>query len=270
MADWHDGDRLDLVDQFFTLTTTIALRALFSSQLDPARAERLRRAFDVFLRGIYARAVLPRRPPARPRQPPLRPGRGNLARPGQRAHRQLPAVRSRPRRPDVPPARHPRRGRPGPVRAGLTNQVAVLMLAGGENTSAAVRGPGTCSLPTRGSCAAVPSTTDAVLDGDVADSAHLPRLDLIARIVREALRLYPPAWDLPRVSPPAQSPSRADPPAPHHGRPRPLTSCTAARPVSPRRPASTPPAGSPRLRTTGPPSSPSAPAPPGPSARSSA
>jgi hypothetical protein len=40
--------------------TTIAMRALFSSQLDPARAERLRRAFDVFLRGIYTRVVLPR------------------------------------------------------------------------------------------------------------------------------------------------------------------------------------------------------------------
>ena len=28
---------------------------------------------------------------------------------------------------------------------------------------------------------------------------HLPRLDLTARVVREALRLYPPAWVLPRV-----------------------------------------------------------------------
>ena len=28
---------------------------------------------------------------------------------------------------------------------------------------------------------------------------HLPRLDLTARVVREALRLYPPAWALPRV-----------------------------------------------------------------------
>jgi hypothetical protein len=46
-------DQIDLVDEMFTLTTTIALRALFSSQLDPAQAERLRRAFDTFLRGIW-------------------------------------------------------------------------------------------------------------------------------------------------------------------------------------------------------------------------
>ena len=59
MASWHDGAHVDLVDEMFTLTTTIALRALFSSQLDPARAEHLRRAFDTFLRGIYTRAVLP-------------------------------------------------------------------------------------------------------------------------------------------------------------------------------------------------------------------
>jgi len=59
MESWHDGDSVDLVEQMFTLTTTIALRALFSSHLDPARAERLRRAFDTFLRGIYTRAVLP-------------------------------------------------------------------------------------------------------------------------------------------------------------------------------------------------------------------
>jgi cytochrome P450 len=37
MASWHDGDRVDLVDEMFTLTTTIALRALFSSHLNPAR-----------------------------------------------------------------------------------------------------------------------------------------------------------------------------------------------------------------------------------------
>ena len=59
MDNWHDGAQIDLVDEMFTLTTTIALRALFSSQLDPARAERMRRAFDTFLRGIYTRAILP-------------------------------------------------------------------------------------------------------------------------------------------------------------------------------------------------------------------
>ena len=29
MQTWHDGDRIDLVDEMFTLTTTVALRTLF-------------------------------------------------------------------------------------------------------------------------------------------------------------------------------------------------------------------------------------------------
>ena len=37
------------------------------------------------------------------------------------------------------------------------------------------------------------------LGHDVAGWDHLPRLDLTARVVREALRLYPPAWALPRI-----------------------------------------------------------------------
>ncbi len=41
--------------------------------------------------------------------------------------------------------------------------------------------------------------TGAVLGGDVAGWDHLPRLDLAARVVREALRLYPPAWAIPRI-----------------------------------------------------------------------
>jgi pentalenene oxygenase len=115
MARWHDGAHVDLVDEMFTLTTTIALRALFSSQLDPARAEHLRRAFDTFLRGIYIRAVLP-----------------------------------------------------------LAGRLPEILQA-------------------------VQAETDTVLGGDIAGWDHLPRLDLTARVVREALRLYPPAWVLPRT-----------------------------------------------------------------------
>jgi pentalenene oxygenase len=73
------------------------------------------------------------------------------------------------------------------------------MLAGGETTSAAV----VWSLHLLGGhpevLAAVHAETDAVLEGDVAGWEHLPRLELTARVVREALRLYPPAWAIPRI-----------------------------------------------------------------------
>ena len=81
----------------------------------------------------------------------------------------------------------------------LSDQVAVLMLAGGETTSAAVA----WSLHLLGghpqTLDALHAETDAVLGGDVAEWEHLPRLELTARVVSEALRLYPPAWILPRV-----------------------------------------------------------------------
>ena len=151
----------------------------------------------------------------------------------------------------------------------LADQVAVLMLAGGEPTSAAVTWSWHLLTTHPEILAAVQAETDAVLDGAVAGWDHLPRLDLTARVVREALRLYPPAWALPRVcTRPVTLAGRTPPPgtmvvfSPYilHRHP----TCI------PTRPASTPPAGSPRPRTTGPPTSPSAPVPPGASARSSA
>jgi cytochrome P450 len=200
MASWHDGDQIDLVEETFTLTTTIALRALFSSQLDPAQAELLRRAFDTFLRGIYTRAVLPLA--------------GRLPTPGN--HRYTRAVATwRTQVSDLIEAyRHTGADRgdlmsrllaarddedQGLSDAELADQVAVLILAGGETTSAAVTWSWHLLTTHPDILEAVQTETDAVLGGDIAGWDHLPRLDLTARVVREALRLYPPAWVLPRT-----------------------------------------------------------------------
>jgi pentalenene oxygenase len=40
---------------------------------------------------------------------------------------------------------------------------------------------------------------ETVLGHDVASWEHLPRLGLTARVVRESLRLYPPAWLIPQT-----------------------------------------------------------------------
>jgi pentalenene oxygenase len=200
MESWHDGDSVDLVDEMFTLTTTIALRALFSSQLDPDRAELLRRAFDIFLRGIYTRAVLPLA--------------GRLPTPGNRRYRRAVAAwrtqvnelidayrRSGADRGDLMSRLLAARDDEdhGMSDAELADQIAVLMLAGGETTSAAVTWAWHLLITHPEILRAVQAETDAVLDGDVAGWDHLPRLDLTARVVREALRLYPPAWAVPRT-----------------------------------------------------------------------
>jgi len=200
MASWHDGAHVDLVDEMFTLTTTIALRALFSSQLDPARAEHLRRAFDTFLRGIYTRAVLPLA--------------GRLPTPGNRRYHK--AVTTWRAQVSALVENHRQSGADrgdlmsrllaarddedqGLSDTELADQIAVLMLAGGETTSAAVTWSWHLLTTHREILQAVQAETDTVLGGDIADWDHLPRLDLTARVVREALRLYPPAWVLPRT-----------------------------------------------------------------------
>ena len=200
MQNWHDGDQIDLVDEMFTLTTTIALRALFSSQLDPAQAERLRRAFDTFLRGIYTRAVLPLA--------------GRLPTPGNRRYHRAVATwraqvseliesyrQSGADRGDLMSRLLAARDDDdhGLSDTELADQIAVLMLAGGETTSAAVTWSWHLLTTHPEILQAVQAETDAVLGGDIAAWDHLPRLDLTARVVREALRLYPPAWVLPRT-----------------------------------------------------------------------
>jgi cytochrome P450 len=203
LGSWHDGDRIDLVEEMFTLTTTVALRALFSSQLDPDQAERLRRAFDVFLRGIYARAALRLA--------------GRLPTPGNRRYRRAVAYWRSQVGGLIDGYLQANSGEQGPgdlmsrllaardeqgeglSATELADQVAVLMLAGGETTSSAVAWSWHLLTGHPDILAAVRAEADAVLGGEVAGWDHLPRLDLTARVVREALRLYPPGWIIPRV-----------------------------------------------------------------------
>ncbi|HYZ54886.1 MAG TPA: cytochrome P450 [Streptosporangiaceae bacterium] len=201
MDKWQDGDLVDMVDEMFKLTTTVALRALFSSQLGSGEAEQLRQAFDAFLRGIYARAVLPMggrlpTPSNRHYARAVAHWRGQVNK-LINGYRQAGAGRG-----DLMSRLLAARDEQGQGMSDkeLADQVAVLMLAGGETTSAAV----VWSLHLLSGhpqvLDALHAETDAVLGRDVAGWEHLPRLDLAARVVREALRLYPPAWAIPRIS----------------------------------------------------------------------
>jgi pentalenene oxygenase len=203
MGRWPDGGVIDVVEEMFTLTTTIALRALFSSQLGTEQAERLRRAFDVFLRGIYARAAL--RLAGRLPTPANR----RYARAVAYWHDQVGELIDGYRQAGTGPGDRDdlmsrllaaRDEQDQPLSAAeLADQVAVLMLAGGETTSAAVAWSWHLLSGHPEILSAVHAETDAVLGGDVAGWADLPRLDLTARVVREALRLYPPGWIIPRL-----------------------------------------------------------------------
>jgi cytochrome P450 len=203
LGHWPDGGVIDLVEEMFTLTTTVALRTLFSSHLDPDQAERLRRAFDVFLRGIYARAALRLA--------------GRLPTPGNRRYQRAVAYWRSQVAELIDGYQQANAGeeRPGDLMSRLlaardeqgeglsatelADQVAVLMLAGGETTSSAVAWSWHLLAGHPDVLAAVRAEADAVLGQDVAGWDHLPRLDLTSRVVRETLRLYPPGWIIPRV-----------------------------------------------------------------------
>jgi cytochrome P450 len=201
MEDWQDGDLVDMVEEMFKLTTTVALRALFSSQVGSAEAEQLRQAFDAFLRGIYTRAVLPVAarlpvPGNRRYTRAVAHWRGQVARLID-GYRRAGAGRG-----DLMSrllAARDADGR-GLSDQELSDQVAVLLLAGGETTSAAVVWSLHLLTGHPEILGALQAETDAVLGTDIAGWEHLPRLDLTARVVREALRLYPPAWAIPRIS----------------------------------------------------------------------
>jgi cytochrome P450 len=205
MERWRQGDHVDMVGEMFKLTTGVALRALFSARLDTGEAEQLRQAFDIFLRGIYARAVLP--------------VAGSLPTPGNRRYVRAVAdwrdqvarlingyrlddrLQTESGSGDLMSRLLMARDEDGQGMsdAELADQVAVLVLAGGETTSAAVVWGLSLLSDHPRVLDALQAEADAVLGRRVGGWDDLPRLDLTARVVREALRLYPPAWAIPRT-----------------------------------------------------------------------
>ena len=200
MGSWHDGQLVDLVDEMFRLTTGVALGALFSARMGAADAQGLRFALDVFLKGIYTRVIFPATAGL--------PVPGNL-----RFARALAYWRGQVRR-LIAESRRPGAGNEdlmsrliearddenqGMSDRELADQVAVLLLAGGETTSSAVVWALHLLNGHPQVRRALHAEVDAVLGGRVATWEDLPRLELTARVVHEALRLYPPAWAIPRT-----------------------------------------------------------------------
>jgi pentalenene oxygenase len=169
---WRDGQCVDLVEDMFRLTMSVALRTLFSTHVDPDAAARLRDAFDVFLRGIYSRVTVPglvRLPFDRRYRTALRQWRTHVREliAGYRADGG---------------AQDDLMGRllsaPEPLTdTQLCDQVAGLLLAGAETTSSAL-----CW-----------SVYLLCRHPDVLAEVGRDR-ELAARVILESMRLYPPVW----------------------------------------------------------------------------
>ncbi|MGW9208882.1 cytochrome P450 [Embleya sp. NPDC055664] len=198
---WRPGTTVDMVDEMFALTTTVAVRTLFGSGIDDRDIAELRDSLDTFLKGVYLRALLPA-VDAVP-TPSSRRYRRGLA--GWRAHvarivadRRADGAAGRDLLARLLAARDDDGGALG--ESELHDQVAVLILAGAETTSSALAWSLHLIAGHPDAERALHAEVDAVLDGRVAGPDDLPRLAWTGRVVREALRLYPPAWVLPRTT----------------------------------------------------------------------
>lgn len=198
---WRDGDVVDMVEEMFQLTTSVALRALFSTQLDPEVAEKLREAFEVFLRGTYTQIALPML--GRLPLPANRRYRAAL----RQWHEQVSGLISRYR--STAAGRRDLMARlldahdddhGGLTDQELFDQVAVLLIAGSETTSAALTWSMYLLCKHPSVLDAARAEADRVLGGGIAEWEHLPQLELTARVLQESLRMYPPSWLIPRAT----------------------------------------------------------------------
>ncbi|MFF4219668.1 cytochrome P450 [Streptomyces nondiastaticus] len=204
---WRHGRETDLGRELFLLATKTAVRALFGADLPPAEARELHDALDTFLKGIYRQSLLPwaARLPT--------PGNRRYARALAcwRAHttRLIGTHRAHAAEQTAGRATAPRnvlshllsvRAPDGtPVAdSAVHNQSTTLVLAGIETTAAALAWA--CHLLSHhpGVEEELYAEAHGVLGGRVATQDDLPRLPLTARVVTETLRLYPPAWLIPR------------------------------------------------------------------------
>jgi cytochrome P450 len=198
---WQPGTVIDVVDEMFALTTTVAVRTLFGSDVADHDIDELRDCLDIFLRGVYLRALLP----AVDSVPTPNSRRYTRALATWRAHVTRIIADRRADRQD----RHDLLSRLIAARDDdggamteqeLHDQVAVLILAGAETTSSALSWTLHLVATHPDAERALHAEVDAVRAGGDATPADLPRLAWTEQVIRESLRLYPPAWVLPRTT----------------------------------------------------------------------
>ena len=198
---WREGDVVDMVDEMFRLTMSIALGALFSTGLDAVESAKLREAFEVFLRGTITQMALQKLnrlplPSNRRYQAALRQWREQVSGLIER-YRSAGGEEQ-----DLMARLLAARGDEGEglTDQELSDQVAVLLIAGAE-TASAVLTWATYLLCTHPEVLdAVYAEVDRVLGGGAAGWEQLPELELTARVILETMRMYPPSWLIPRTA----------------------------------------------------------------------
>jgi pentalenene oxygenase len=201
-ASWQDGQVLDVLSEMMTLTARIAVETMFSDALPSAVLGAVLNDFNTILAGIYTRVLIPpslhkllivgnrRYDRARVR---LREVIGRVVtdcRGGSADRGDLLST--------LLTARDPTDNQ-GLSDTEIADQVMTFFLAGSETTANTLawavhlvaRHP---EVERR-----LRAEVDAVLVGPVARFEDLPNLKLTGGVITETLRMYPPAWMLPRI-----------------------------------------------------------------------
>ncbi|GAA1397657.1 cytochrome P450 [Kitasatospora putterlickiae] len=196
-AEWTHGRGIELTPALYEMSLSSTMAAMFGTHTATASVEELRRAISEVMRGIYLRAASP-----------LRLDRllFTAGRRFDRAHTVLAGAM------DQVVARRRAAGT-GPGDAlnalmtahGLTDterreHCAGLLIAGSETSPAALAWAVVLLARHPDVERRLHAEADRVLGGRTARWEDLPRLTLTRRVVKETLRLYPPAWMTTRVA----------------------------------------------------------------------
>jgi cytochrome P450 len=200
LANWHSGDRLDAHQEMMRITLRIVVRALFAAEAD--QTERISRSLNVIMQNLSGvRMILP---------PLLR----HLPLPGmmelRRAVNQLDSVVL-----DIIRQRRWKKQDSGDLLSmllasreedgcamddtQLRDEVMTFLLAGHETTALALTWSWYLLSNHAEAEQRLHEEVDRVLAGRVPGISDLPSLTYTEAVIKEALRLFPPAWTVART-----------------------------------------------------------------------
>jgi len=197
---WPDGQSLDVLAEMMTITSRTLAATMFADTLPPVA---LRQALDdltTVVAGVYRRTLMP---PPLDRLPTPGNRRYHRARTRLRQTLQELVCRRRASNTDgndlLSTLLSARDGDGEGVSPGLSDteivdEVLTLFAAGAETTASALAWALHLLTQHPDVYDRLHAEVDAVLSGQTATHADLPRLDLTRRVITETLRLWPPAW----------------------------------------------------------------------------
>ncbi|MGH3765686.1 MAG: cytochrome P450 [Pseudonocardiaceae bacterium] len=201
LENWHDGQVLDVVAAMDEITARVSARTLFTVDLSPGQSADLLSSFTAVLEGMFLRMVMPTALTRLPLAVNRRFDQA-LSKVDALTHQIIEAYRrDGVDHGDLLSMLLAARDDNGDAMTDteLRDQFVTFWLAGTE-TAASLLGWSLYLLGQHPEAARrVHAEVDTALGGRVAGYADTDRLDFTVRVLKEALRLYPPGWIFTRV-----------------------------------------------------------------------